>query len=1084
MSASLDSASLPLRWGRYEVVRRLGEGGWGRVFEAALLGPAGFRKPVALKLLPEASESTEAARALLDEARVGARLHHPHVVEVYDLGLHDGVPFVAMEFVDGAPASALLARFGPFSGAALRDLGLHIAQALEHVHERRSDGQSLGLVHQDVKPSNILVARDGRALLADFGLARARGLTRGRVADRVEGTLGYVAPEVFEGLVPTAAVDVFALGVTLAELATGERLFGARTLEASAFAMLDPEPRFREVADRVDAALPGLAAVVSACLARNPTRRPAAAQLAVDLAALEGEGRRMRAWFDATEPPSRPSRSTLSVPRPGNAKPPGDQFVGREDELRAAEDLLADGGGVITVVGPGGAGKTRFALELCARRASGGWVVELEAITREVRVVRAVGAALGLDTVGTAVDAQANAVLLRALAARGPLLLVLDNAEQVLAPVASLVQGWTKACPALQIVVTSREPLGIRAERLIRLGGLSTADADALYRARCEAPAPDGVDALLARLKDAELICLDTETDALDAITGGLVGLSFAVEPGEAWYLPVAHDYLGAPDQLDRQMVLDALRPVLEAESPAKVGQHIKYDINVLAHHGIALQGVNYDTMLESYVLDPTAGRHDMDSLAERVLGLKTTSFTDIAGKGKKQLTFNQIDLEQATPYAAEDADITLRLHQALWSQLSEHAGQKAVFESLEVPLIQVLARVERHGVLIDAKHLQTITREMAERMRELEQLAYAAAEGEFNLNSPGQLKDILFDRLGLPVKRKTPKGQPSTAEDVLSELAQEHPLPQMILDWRGLAKLRSTYTEKLPERINPVTGRVHTSYHQAVAATGRLSSSEPNLQNIPIRTKEGRRIREAFVAPEGHKLVAIDYSQIELRLMAHFSGDESMIAAFVDGRDIHRNTAAEVWGLALDAVSDEQRRAAKAINFGLIYGISAFGLARNLNIGRDEAQSHMNAFFSRYPGVKDYMERCKADAKEQGYVETLAGRRLYLPDIRARNQQARQYAERTAINAPLQGTAADLIKQAMIDIDRWLAQQGSAAKMIMQVHDELVFEIPDAEAQDLAKTLAGRMEAVGNGLSVPLVAEFGIGANWDEAHG
>jgi len=594
----------------------------------------------------------------------------------------------------------------------------------------------------------------------------------------------------------------------------------------------------------------------------------------------------------------------------------------------------------------------------------------------------------------------------------------------------------------------------------------------------------DDLDALLARLKDAELICLDTETDALDAITGGLVGLSFAVEPGEAWYLPVAHDYLGAPDQLDRQMVLDALRPVLEAESPAKVGQHIKYDINVLAHHGIALQGVNYDTMLESYVLDPTAGRHDMDSLAERVLGLKTTSFTDIAGKGKKQLTFNQIDLEQATPYAAEDADITLRLHQALWSQLSEHAGQKAVFESLEVPLIQVLARVERHGVLIDAKHLQTITREMAERMRELEQLAYAAAEGEFNLNSPGQLKDILFDRLGLPVKRKTPKGQPSTAEDVLSELAQEHPLPQMILDWRGLAKLRSTYTEKLPERINPVTGRVHTSYHQAVAATGRLSSSEPNLQNIPIRTKEGRRIREAFVAPEGHKLVAIDYSQIELRLMAHFSGDESMIAAFVDGRDIHRNTAAEVWGLALDAVSDEQRRAAKAINFGLIYGISAFGLARNLNIGRDEAQSHMNAFFSRYPGVKDYMERCKADAKEQGYVETLAGRRLYLPDIRARNQQARQYAERTAINAPLQGTAADLIKQAMIDIDRWLAQQGSAAKMIMQVHDELVFEIPDAEAQDLAKTLAGRMEAVGNGLSVPLVAEFGIGANWDEAHG
>jgi len=466
------------------------------------------------------------------------------------------------------------------------------------------------------------------------------------------------------------------------------------------------------------------------------------------------------------------------------------------------------------------------------------------------------------------------------------------------------------------------------------------------------------------------------------------------------------------------------------------------------------------------------------------VLNVKTTSFTDIAGKGKKQLSFNQIDLEQATPYAAEDADITLRLHQQLWKRLSNEPGQRSVFESLEIPLVQVLARVERHGVLIDAGHLRTITHEMAGRMREMEESAYAAAGGEFNLNSPGQLKDILFDRLGLPVKRKTPKGQPSTAEDVLSELAQEHPLPQMILDWRGLAKLRSTYTEKLPERINPITGRVHTSYHQAVAATGRLSSSEPNLQNIPIRTKEGRRIREAFVAPPGHRLVAIDYSQIELRLMAHFSGDESMIAAFVNGRDIHRNTAAEVWGLEPEAVTDEQRRAAKAINFGLIYGISAFGLARNLNIGRDEAQSHMNAFFTRYPGVKDYMERCKAGAKEQGYVETLAGRRLYLPDIGARNQQARQYAERTAINAPLQGTAADLIKQAMIDIDRWLQGQDAPAKMIMQVHDELVFEVPDAQAQTLAKALAERMEAVGQGLSVPLIAEFGIGANWDEAHG
>lgn len=621
-------------------------------------------------------------------------------------------------------------------------------------------------------------------------------------------------------------------------------------------------------------------------------------------------------------------------------------------------------------------------------------------------------------------------------------------------------------------------------------------DAEAPAEATPEAPAEpeqthyhtvltrEALDALVERLQAADLICLDTETDALDAITGGLVGLSFAVEPGEAWYVPVAHDYMGAPEQLDRDEVLDALRPVLEAEHPPKVGQHLKYDINVLAHHGLQLAGVDFDTMLESYVLDPTAGRHDMDSMAERLLGLKTTSFSDIAGKGKKQLSFNQIDLEQATPYAAEDADITLRLHQTLWGRLAEQASQRKVFETLEIPLLRVLARMERRGVLIDAGHLQTITNEMAETMRQLEQSAYEAAEGEFNLNSPAQLKDILFERLGLPVKRKTPKGQPSTAEDVLSELAAEHPLPQMILDWRGLAKLRSTYTERLPERINPITGRVHTSYHQAVAATGRLSSSEPNLQNIPIRSQEGRRIREAFIAPPNHRLVAIDYSQIELRLMAHFSGDRSMITAFVDGRDIHRNTAAEVWGMALDAVTDEQRRAAKAINFGLIYGISAFGLARNLGIGRDEAQSHMNAFFDRYPGVRDYMDQCKTTAAEQGYVETLAGRRLYLPDIKARNQQARQYAERTAINAPLQGTAADLIKQAMIDIDQWLTDEHPDVRMIMQVHDELVFEIPEDRAEEMAQALARRMEAAGQGLDVPLVAEFGIGNNWDQAHG
>lgn len=593
----------------------------------------------------------------------------------------------------------------------------------------------------------------------------------------------------------------------------------------------------------------------------------------------------------------------------------------------------------------------------------------------------------------------------------------------------------------------------------------------------------EALDDLVEALTAADLICLDTETDALDAITGGLVGLSFAVQPGEAWYVPIAHDYMGAPEQLAKDTVLDALRPVLEDASKPKVGQHIKYDMNVLAHHGVALAGVDYDTMLESYVVNATAGRHDMDSLAQRVLGVSTTAFSDIAGKGAKQLTFNQIDLDTAMPYAAEDADITLRLHHALWGQLAEADGQRRVFETIEMPLVPVLAGMERAGVLVDADHLARITAEMGERMNELEQQAYDAAGGPFNLNSPNQLQEILFQRLELPVKRKTPKGAPSTAEDVLAELADEHALPQMILDWRALAKLRSTYTERLPERINAQTGRVHTSYHQAVAATGRLSSSEPNLQNIPIRRTEGRRIREAFIAPDGHKLIAIDYSQIELRLMAHFSGDDSLINAFVDGRDIHRTTAAEVWGLEMDAVTDDQRRAAKAINFGLIYGISAFGLARNLGIGRDEAANHIDTFFNRYPGVRAFMDACKTSARDNGYVETLYGRRLYLPDINSRNQSARMGAERVAINAPLQGTAADLIKHAMIDIDRWIRDEELPVRMIMQVHDELVFEAPADAADDLAKALADRMTQVGSDLDVPLVAEAGIGDNWDQAH-
>ncbi|HXG28943.1 MAG TPA: DNA polymerase I [Nevskiales bacterium] len=588
--------------------------------------------------------------------------------------------------------------------------------------------------------------------------------------------------------------------------------------------------------------------------------------------------------------------------------------------------------------------------------------------------------------------------------------------------------------------------------------------------------------ALLERLEAAPLICLDTETDALDSMQAGLVGLSFAVQAGEAWYVPVAHEYLGAPAQLPMEKVLSRLKPLLQDAGKPKLGQHIKYDLNVLARHGIEVAGVRYDTMLESYVLNSTATRHDMDSLAEKYLGYQTIKFEDVAGKGKNQISFKQVDLDKATQYAAEDADITLRLHEMLLPLLGETPSLVRLLEEIEMPLVPVLARMEQNGVRLDTALLAKISQEMAQRMAELEEQAYKAAGTPFNLNSPPQLQEILYEKLKLPVLGKTPKGQPSTSEDVLEQLAAEHVLPKLILEYRGLAKLRSTYTEKLPERVNPQTGRVHTSYHQAVAVTGRLSSSDPNLQNIPVRTAEGRRIRQAFVADPGCALLSVDYSQIELRLMAHLSGDPGLVRAFVEGRDIHQATAAEVFGLPLEQVSGEQRRAAKAINFGLIYGMSAFGLARQLDIGREEAGAYMKTFFERYPGVKRFMDDTRQLAREQGYVETLFGRRLYLPDINSRNQAVRQYAERTAINAPLQGSAADLIKKAMVELQAWLSAEHPELRMIMQVHDELVFEGPQETLRKAARAIAERMCTAAR-LAVPLQADYGIGPNWDAAH-
>ncbi len=591
------------------------------------------------------------------------------------------------------------------------------------------------------------------------------------------------------------------------------------------------------------------------------------------------------------------------------------------------------------------------------------------------------------------------------------------------------------------------------------------------------------LDRWVDRLEKADLFAFDTETTSLDYIQARIVGLSFAIDPGEAAYVPLAHDYMGAPDQLDREATLERLKPLLENPSRHKVGQNLKYDMNVLANHGIELRGIAEDTMLESYVLNATATRHDMDSLALKYLGHKTIRFEEIAGKGAKQLSFDQIAVEQAGPYAAEDADITLRLHQRLRPEISGDSALEHIYTRVDMPLVPVLARMERTGTLIDAKLLARQSQELAERMAELEKQVHAEAGQPFNLSSPKQLQEILYDKLELPVIKKTPKGQPSTAEPVLQELAaSDYALPALILEYRSLSKLKSTYTDRLPEMINPQTGRVHTSYHQAVTATGRLSSSDPNLQNIPIRTAEGRRIRQAFIAEPGYKLLAADYSQIELRIMAHLSGDKGLLRAFANGEDIHRATAAEVFGVAADQVDAEQRRRAKAINFGLIYGMSAFGLAQQIKVDRSTAQTYIDRYFERYPGVLEYMDRIRSTARERGYVETLFGRRLYLPEINSGNRMQQQGAERTAINAPMQGTAADIIKLAMISVDDWLNSESVPARMIMQVHDELILEVREDQLDAVREGLVDRMSKAAD-LDVPLLAEAGVGDNWDEAH-
>jgi DNA polymerase-1 len=595
----------------------------------------------------------------------------------------------------------------------------------------------------------------------------------------------------------------------------------------------------------------------------------------------------------------------------------------------------------------------------------------------------------------------------------------------------------------------------------------------------------DRFDAWLEKLRQAPLFAFDTETTGLDAQRAQLVGISFAVEPHEAAYVPLMHDYEGAPAQLDREAVLLALKPLLEDPAKAKVGQNAKYDINILANGSpaIQVQGVAYDTMLESYVFNSTGTRHDMDSLAQKYLGHTTIAFEDIAGKGAKQLTFNQIHLDKAGPYAAEDADITLRLHQALQAHMAKTPSVQPVLTDIEMPLVPVLAKIERQGALVDAALLHVQSGELGVKMAELEQRAFELAGEEFNLGSPKQLGAILYDKLGMPVISKTAKGQPSTAEAVLDELAEQgYPLPEVLMQYRSLSKLKSTYTDKLPGQINPRTGRIHTSYQQAVAATGRLSSSDPNLQNIPIRTAEGRRIRQAFIASPGYKLLAADYSQIELRIMAHLAKDEGLLHAFQNDLDVHRATAAEVFGVALEQVTHDQRRSAKAINFGLIYGMSAFGLAKQIGVDRKQSQDYIDRYFTRYPGVLAYMERTRAQAAEQGFVETLFGRRLYLPDINAKNPALRRGAERTAINAPMQGTAADIIKRAMVNVDNWLTESALDARVILQVHDELVLEVRE-DLVDLVKDEIRKHMSQAAQLDVPLLVEAGVGANWDEAH-
>ena len=619
---------------------------------------------------------------------------------------------------------------------------------------------------------------------------------------------------------------------------------------------------------------------------------------------------------------------------------------------------------------------------------------------------------------------------------------------------------------------------------LAELGGLNEADQEdgrdsAQYEIVLDKKA---LSRWLKRLSDAPLFAFDTETTSIDAMRARIVGVSFAVAPGEGAYVPLAHDYLDAPQQLNREDVLEALRPLLEDPDQEKVGQNLKYDCTVLSHHGISLAGMRFDTMLESYVLDSTGSRHDMDTLALKYLGHKTISYEEVAGKGKGQLSFNEVPLEQAGPYAAEDAEVTLRLHQVLFERLQQEQGQRELFERIEMPLVPVLSKIERTGVRVDCDMLVAQSAELAERVSELEAKAYEEAGAAFNIASPKQIQEILFEQLELPVLAKTPKGQPSTAESVLVELAEQHELPRLILEHRGLSKLRSTYTEKLPALVNPDTGRVHTSYHQAAVATGRLSSSDPNLQNIPVRTAEGRRIREAFVPAPGMRLIAADYSQIELRIMAHLSADEGLLSAFEKEEDVHRATAAEVFGTPVEEVSSDQRRSAKAINFGLIYGMSAFGLARQLGIERGQAQEYIDLYFERYPGVRTFMDTIRARVREQRFVETVFGRRLFLADITSSNHARRQGAERAAINAPMQGTAADLIKLAMLSVDGWLCEDNSGAYIIMQVHDELVLEVPESDTARVAGAVAELMTSVAE-LAVPLKVDVGSGPNWAQAH-